>query len=199
MLHKVILTFESVKILVSPAEQCFPELPFVLLYFPKRNFAGSVCCSEVYALQNRAYPASREPHNLFSVASFSGAGAAATGRGPGKENQGQPRKQKKSKEDENKSGCSQMAENMAASLQGLNARLEEQQRQQRASMNGAASSSLEERSDESLTRHASSVFSDDSTSSHTPSTPSHALDESLAHCGVSNSTQLCLVRNSDIT
>ena len=122
----------------------------------------------MYALQNRAYPASRWPRNLFSVASFSGASAAASGRGPGKENQGQSRKQKKSKEDENKSGWLQMAGNMAPSLQDLNARLEEQ-RQQRASMNGAASNSLEERSDESVTRHAASVFSDDGTSSHIPS------------------------------
>lgn len=123
----------------------------------------------MYTLQDRAYPASRWPHNLFSVASFSGASAAATGRGAGKENQGQSRKMKKSKEDENKSGWLQVAGNMAASLQDLNARLEEQQRQQRASMNGAASNSLEERSDESGTRNAASVVSDDGTSSHTPS------------------------------
>ncbi|KAJ7390607.1 hypothetical protein OS493_023996 [Desmophyllum pertusum] len=51
----------------------------------------------------------------------------------GKENRGQLGKQKKSKEeDTNKSSLLQMAESMAESLQDLNARLEEQQRQQRS-------------------------------------------------------------------
>jgi len=101
-----------------------------------------------------------------------GGSADSTGRGPGKENRGQSRKQKKSKEDENKSSLSQMAESMAASLQDLNARLEEQQRQQRVSMNGAAGNSLEERTNESRT-HDTSVVTDESMPSRSPAEHGH--------------------------
>lgn len=61
---------------------------------------------------------------------------------------------------------------MAASLQDLNARLEEQQRQQRVSMNGAAGNSLEERTNESRT-HDTSVVTDESMPSRSPAEHGH--------------------------
>lgn len=113
-------------------------------------------------------------YELLCCCLVSGGGADSSGKGPGKENRGQSRKQKKSKDEENKSGLSQMAESMAASLHELNARLEEQQRQQRASLNGATSNLQAGVTDESsVTRDMSSVVTDESISSRSPSEHGH--------------------------
>lgn len=84
-----------------------------------------------------------------------GGGANSLGNRNGKENRVQSSKQRKSKEeDKNKGSLSQIG-NIASSLHELNARLEEQQRQERGrqSTNGAeARSSQGEGPDESVTR-----------------------------------------------
>lgn len=83
-----------------------------------------------------------------------GGGANSLGTRNGKENRIQSSKQRKSKEeDKNKSSSSQIG-NIASSLHELNARLEEQQRQERGrqSTNGSeARSSQGEGPDESVT------------------------------------------------
>lgn len=83
-----------------------------------------------------------------------GGGANSLGNRNGKENRVQSSKQRKSKEeDKNKGSLSQIG-NIASSLHELNARLEEQQRQERGrqSTNGAeARSSQGEGPDESVT------------------------------------------------
>ena len=84
-----------------------------------------------------------------------GGGANSLGSRNGKENRVQSSKQRKSKEeDKNKGSLSQIG-NIASSLHELNARLEEQQRQERGrqSTNGAeVRSSQGEGPDESVTR-----------------------------------------------
>ena len=99
-----------------------------------------------------------------------GGGANSLGSRKGKENRGQSSKQRKPKEeDKNKSGVSQMVEDIAPSFHELNARLEEQQRQERGrkSTNGAEGSSHGEGLDESVTRDT--TF----TRSHTSSANGH--------------------------
>ena len=67
--------------------------------------------------------------NETTVVLILGGGKDYTGKG----NRGKTGKQKKPKaEEKNKSNLLQMAESMAESLQSLNARLEEQQRQQQS-------------------------------------------------------------------
>ncbi|KAL9958049.1 hypothetical protein ACROYT_G035015 [Oculina patagonica] len=94
-----------------------------------------------------------------------------------KENGGKMGKQKKpKKEEKKKSDVLQMAESMAESLQSLNARFDEQQRQQRSmNANGAAARAVSPRHetgvdsvpDESVTRDTSSVRTNKSNSSNT--------------------------------
>lgn len=80
----------------------------------------------------------------------------------GKGNRGKTGKQKKPKEEEkNKSGLLQMAESMAESLQSLNARLEEQQRQQQLLNSHGAGA----RPKECVTRDTNGVWTNESCSS----------------------------------
>lgn len=79
----------------------------------------------------------------------------------GKGNRGKTGKQKKPKEEEkNKSGLLQMAESMAESLQSLNARLEEQQRQQQLLNSHGAGA----RPKECVTRDTNGVWTNESSS-----------------------------------
>lgn len=80
----------------------------------------------------------------------------------GKGNRGKTGKQKKPKEEEkNKSSLLQMAESMAESLQSLNARLEEQQRQQQLLNSHGAGG----RPKECVTRDTNGVWTNESCSS----------------------------------
>lgn len=102
--------------------------------------------------QPRAHPATNQKQKRGNANHKHGTGPDAASRGLGKENRGQSRRGKKSKEDDvSKSLCSQMAENIASSLQTLNVRLEEHQ-QRSASVDDAANS------EDSVTRDSSDMM-----------------------------------------
>ena len=85
-----------------------------------------------------------------------------SGDNTGKRNRGKTGKQKKPKEEEkSKSNLVQMAESMAKSLQSLNARLEEQQRQQQPLNSRGAGA----RPKECVTRDTNGVWTNESCSS----------------------------------
>lgn len=81
-------------------------------------------------------------------------GSRDSNRRHGKENK-LPSRKHETKDDVTRSRSSQMAENIASSLQTLNAQLDEQQKQ-RASLNEAASHSPDEKGDVSVARNKSS-------------------------------------------
>ena len=88
-----------------------------------------------------------------------------SGNYTGKGNRGKASKQKKAKgEEKPKNNLLQMAESMADSLQSLNARLEEQQRQQQ-SLNGHGAGARPHSPEECVTSDRNGVITSESCSS----------------------------------